>query len=197
MESPRQPLVKRLHGPSMEGPATIPLRSELKGNTIEALAPAEPRDGTCVQRAIDLDEPGQGVTTERANAVPVSATNQPADPGARNKDDDNHTRPTVVSTPQPAPSSHGWEIFCCFRRKINPDADVNPPTHDPQRPTHLSRPQRPLSAPPTHGQPTLSGNTWRPLHPPPSSPPPPPGGGGGTIPAASVFKRYAGVSATS
>ena len=40
---PRQPLVKRLHGPSMEGPATIPVRSELKGATVEALAPAEPQ----------------------------------------------------------------------------------------------------------------------------------------------------------
>ena len=58
--SPAQPLVKRLHGPSMKGPATIPLRSELKGDTIEALAPEELQDGICMQRAIDLDELGQG-----------------------------------------------------------------------------------------------------------------------------------------
>ena len=194
---PRQPLVKRLHGPSMEGPATIPVRSELKGAKVEALAPAEPQDGICVRRAIDLDEPGHDGTTGRASAAPVSTTNQPADHGAGNENDDNRARPIVVSALRPAPSPHGWDNFCHFRGKINPDPEANPPTHSPQRPAHLSGPQRPLSAPPTHGQSTLPSDVWRPSHPPPSSPPPPSGGGGGPIPAASVFERYAGVSTTS
>ena len=101
---PRQPLVNRLHGPSMEGRATIPSRSELTGDTTAVQVVAEPQDGTCIQRAIDLDELAQGATTGEATAVPGSTTDQPIDQGVGGEDGDSRDRPIVVGAVQPAPS---------------------------------------------------------------------------------------------